>query len=96
LIRTRFGARRVQGCWRGRWPRPAARRHVVEVGRELTAREVAGATIHKAGAPFGRAERMAPPFPSDPHYDAKAWKICQARRGPGLALFWNVTGPAQP
>jgi hypothetical protein len=83
-------ARGLAAAW------PAARRHVVEVGRALTPEAVAGATIHKAGAPFGRAERDAPPFPSDPHYDAKAWRICQARRGPGLALFWNVTGPARP
>jgi hypothetical protein len=75
------------------WPR--ARRHVVEVGRTLEPAEVAGATIHKAGLPFSKALKERPPFPSDPHYDAKAWRICKARRGAGLVLFWNVTGPAR-
>ena len=56
--------------------------------------DVLGATIHKAGIPFSKALKEKPPFPSDPHYDAKAWKICKARHGAGLVLFWNVTGPA--
>ena len=30
------------------------------------------------------------PFPADPHYDAKAWELCVAMRGPGQVLFWNV------
>lgn len=76
------------------WPK--ATRHVVEVGRTLSADEVAGAKIHKAGIPFSKALKERPPFPSCPHYDAKAWRICKARRGPGLVLFWNVTGPATP
>lgn len=73
---------------------PHARRHVVQVGRELTSADVAGATIHQSGMPFDRACRAAVPFPSDPHYDAKAWQIAKARRGAGLCIFWNVTGPA--
>lgn len=73
---------------------PNARRHVVEVGRTLSPIEVAGATIHKAGLPFSKALKEKPPFPSCPHYDAKAWRICKARHGAGLVLFWNVTGPA--
>ena len=32
------------------------------------------------------------PFPSDPHYDGKAWEICQSRKGRGKILFWNVMG----
>jgi len=75
---------------------PNARRHVVEVGRALSASEVSGATIHKAGMPFSKALKEKPPFPSCPHYDAKAWRICKTRRGAGLVLFWNVTGPACP
>lgn len=74
------------------WPR--ARRHVVQVGRTLAADEVAGATIHVHPLAFGQECRSMPPFPSDPHYDAKAWEIAKARRGPGLVLMWNVTGPA--
>lgn len=75
---------------------PEARRHVVQVGRKLEASEVAGATIHEAGMPFSKAIKAQPPFPSCPHYDAKAWQICKTKHGPGLVLFWNVTGPACP
>ena len=75
---------------------PDARRHVVEVGRKLSTDDVAGASIHEAGLPFSKALKERPPFPSCPHYDAKAWRICKARRGAGLVLFWNVTGPACP
>lgn len=73
---------------------PMARRHVVQVGRALTPEDVAGATIHVHPLSFGQTCRSQPPFPSDPHYDAKAWEIAKARRGAGLVLFWNVTGPA--
>ena len=73
---------------------PSARRHVVQVGRELSPEDVAGARIHIAPLAFGAEAKSAPPFPSDPHYDAKAWAICAAHKGPGKVLFWNVTGPA--
>jgi hypothetical protein len=76
------------------WPR--ARRHVVQVGRALTNTDVAGATVHVYPASFGREGVPPSAFPSDPHYDAKAWEICTARKGPGRVLFWNVVGPAQP
>jgi hypothetical protein len=75
---------------------PSARRYVVQVGRALTADEAAGATIHVYPLPFGREAEAKPPFPSDPHYDAKAWELCVARKSSGRALFWNVAGPAQP
>jgi hypothetical protein len=75
---------------------PTARRHVVQVGRALTPAEVGGATIHIYPAPFGREAKIKPPFPSDPHYDAKAWEQCAARKGAGRVLFWNVAGRAQP
>lgn len=75
---------------------PNARRHVVQVGRALRPKDVAGATIHKAALPFSKAIKGQPPFPSCPHYDAKAWQICKARHGAGLVVFWNVTGPACP
>ena len=74
---------------------PHARRHAVQVGRALSARDVAGAALHIHPAAFGAAARSRPPFPSDPHYDAKAWEVCRALKGPGRVLFWNVTGPAE-
>lgn len=81
-------ARALAAAW------PGARRHVVQVGRKLEKSEVAGATIHEHPRAFGQEAKTKPPFPSDPHYDAKAWEIMKARRGPGLVLMWNVTGPA--
>jgi hypothetical protein len=74
------------------WPK--ARRFVVQVGRELTAKDVDGASIVVSPRKFTETARSPPPFPSDPHYDAKAWEIAKARRGAGLIVFWNVTGPA--
>jgi len=74
---------------------PNARRHAVQVGYALTKEEVAGATIHVHPLTFGREGRVRAPFPSDLHYDVKAWEICTARKGPGRVLFWNVTGPAR-
>ena len=75
---------------------PNASRHVVQVGRKLSANDVAGAKIHEYPKPFGWAIKKQPPFPSDPHYDAKAWEYCMKHKGSGVVLFWNVTGPAEP
>lgn len=72
---------------------PSAKRFAVQIGRDVSAREVAGATIIKHPLRFGDCAKSRPPFPSDPHYDAKAWEICSQRASKG-ALFWNVTGPA--
>jgi len=76
---------------------PNAIRHAVQVGRALSPRDVAGATIHIYPRKFGQEARISAPFPSDPHYDAKAWEICAANANPNsTTLFWNVSGPAQP
>ena len=75
---------------------PNASRHVVQVGRALSPNDVAGATIYKYPKPFKWATKNLPPFPSDPHYDAKAWEFCLAHKESGSVLFWNVTGPARP
>jgi hypothetical protein len=76
------------------WPK--ARRHVVQIGRELSPREVAGAKIHVYPRKFGERAAIGAPFPSDPHYDAKAWEFCVAMRGPGNVLFWNVAPLPRP
>lgn len=73
---------------------PKAKRNVVQVGRHLSPGEVAGAEIHVYPRPFGDTADLVPPFPSDPHYDAKAWEMCRLLCSDGLVLFWNVTGPA--
>jgi len=76
------------------WPR--ASRHAVQVGRELAPKDVADATIHVYPRPFADVAKALAPFPSDPHYDAKAWETMTARTGPGRVVFWNVAGPARP
>ena len=76
------------------WPR--ARHHVVQVGRELATNEVASAEIHVYPRPFSDVAKAPPPFPSDPHYDAKAWETMTARKGPGRIVFCHVAGPARP
>jgi len=77
---------------RATWP--DAEINVVMVGRKT--RPVSGANHIFFPKPFEWRAKQ-PPFPSDPHYDAKAWQICQSRgKRPGPVLFWNVTGPAKP
>lgn len=83
-------ARGIAAAW------PNARRFCVQVGRELSPADVAGAEIIAYDRGFSAVARTVPPFPSDPHYDAKAWEIAKARRGAGRVLVWNVTGPAAP
>ena len=94
-----------RGLWRRRdqiLEKELARRHVVQVGRELEAKDVANATIHIYTRPFSDVAKTLPPFPSDPHYDAKAWEVLgldprmTAPKGPGRVVFWNVAGPARP
>ena len=70
------------------WPK--ARRHVVQIGRELSPKNVAGATIHVHPRKFTETAARGAPFPADPHYDAKAWELCVAKRDLGRVLFWNV------
>lgn len=76
------------------WPK--ARRHSVQIGRTLSSADVAGAEIHIYPEPFEKKCANSAPFPSDLHYDAKAWELCRNLRGKGKVLFWNVTGPANP
>jgi hypothetical protein len=68
---------------------PHLRLQPVAVGREL---DQVG-PVRPVRAPW-RFEQVCPvpaPFPSDPHYDAKAWAIMPKGEG---RLFWNVAGPA--
>jgi hypothetical protein len=73
------------------WPR--AHHVAVGVGRNIPADKLDGAEFIRFPRPFEFAATQ-PPFPSDPHYDAKAWQIATARRKTGRrVLLWNVTGP---
>jgi hypothetical protein len=76
------------------WPR--AHHVAVAVGRNIPPKDVEGAELIRYPKPFEYTAPQ-PPFPSDPHYDAKAWQIATARRRAGRRLLlWNVTGPASP
>lgn len=78
---------------RATWPKAVV--HAVAVGREIAQEEIPGARIHRYPLPFNKHAPNDPPFPSDPHYDSKAWAMCQRlRRKEGVVLFWNVIGPA--
>ena len=68
---------------------PDAEINVVQVGRKLDLPP--NFKIWEYPKPFSSAARQ-PPFPSDPHYDAKAWEVCRANRQ-GITVFWNVLGP---
>lgn len=72
---------------------PSADLHAVAVGRAIESAEAGRATMHKAPYRFGQVAKSQPPFPSDHHYDAKAWELCVASRPTPGTLFWNVMGP---
>ena len=76
------------------WPR--ANHIAVAVGRDIEPATVGGAKVIRYPKPFEHHALTLPPFPSDPHYDAKAWEFCKLHKKPGArVVFWNVTGPAQ-
>lgn len=75
------------------WPK--AKRNVVQVGRELEAKDVPAAVIHAYPLAFEKLCKATGPFTSDLNYDAKAWEVCQQKKGKGVILFWNVAGRAQ-
>jgi hypothetical protein len=70
---------------------PLAEVHVVSVGHTMKEREIGRAIYHKSELKFDKPVKPedAPPFPSAPTYDAKAWKFIREHASPG-ALFWNV------
>jgi Pyridoxal-phosphate dependent enzyme len=77
------------------WPK--AHHIAVAVGRNIPPDDVGGAELIRYPKPFEAHALTVPPFPADPHYDAKAWEIATARKRAGRRiLFWNVTGPARP
>jgi hypothetical protein len=89
------GSGTLAKAMRRAWPN--AEHHVVQVGHALSSADVAGAIVHVHPKPYRHAlPASASPFPSDPHYDAKAWQVCQVKRARnGCILFWNVMGPAE-
>ena len=76
------------------WPK--AQHHAIAVGRDIPPDKVGHCDLYRYHRPF-EATGKPTPFPSDPHYEAKAWEVAKARYHPSscLVVFWNVTGPAQ-
>lgn len=77
--------RGLQAAW------PDAEFNCVSVGHKMGAKELGRASMFKCAIPFFQpvAAGDAPPFPSAPTYDAKAWAFMKQHAKPG-ALFWNV------
>lgn len=65
--------------------------NVVQVGHGMTEREIGRAKHWKSNREFKQkvSRDEAPPFPSVPEYDAKAWSFIQ-QYGSEDCLFWNV------
>ena len=70
---------------------PDAEVHCVSVGHKMGQKELGRAKMYKCELDFSDsvAAEDAPPFPSVPTYDAKAWKFIKQHASKG-ALFWNV------
>ena len=63
---------------------------LTEIARNRSRHEVAEAMIHVHPRKFRDRVALAAPLSADPHYYAKAWELCLAKRGPGRVLFWTV------
>jgi hypothetical protein len=74
--------RAIQQAWNG----PI---FAVLIGKNLTPAMTGRALQRRAPEDFGEPAVAPPPFPSNPWYDAKAWRFVRAEAKPG-ALFWNV------
>ena len=84
-------SRALQKAW------PDAKHFAVAVGRNIPAKVLGIATQIRYPKPFEAHAMLTPPFPADPHYEAKAWEFCLLHRSKGKrVLFWNVVGPAIP
>ena len=72
---------------------PEAEVHVIQTGHKLDERQQGRAKLWVSPYKFDKPvkESEAPPFPSAPEYDAKAWKVIQENMNRSkLNLFWNV------
>ena len=72
---------------------PKAECHLIQTGHKLSDRQVGRAKLYVSKYKFDQAvkENEAPPFPSAPEYDAKAWKFIKEHADNNKKnLFWNV------
>ena len=66
---------------------PNASRHVVQVGRKLSANDVADATIHEYAKKFGWATKNLPPFPERPSIRREGLRIPLELEAQGCRAF---------
>lgn len=69
---------------------PDVPRFVVQVGHRLTPYEAAFGTVIVYPKKYAYQETAEPPFPSDPTYERKAYKIMLDHIGGARATFWNT------
>tara|TARA_B100000900_G_scaffold410463_1_gene428311 strand:+ start:404 stop:1171 length:768 start_codon:yes stop_codon:yes gene_type:complete len=67
--------------------------HVIQTGHKMNERQIGRAKLWETKYKYDKPvkEKEAPPFPSAPEYDGKAWKIIQENMDKNkVNLFWNV------
>lgn len=72
---------------------PKTRFYAVQVGMPI--KNPGKAKIYQHPKKMDKPLKLETPFPTCPHYDMKAWQVCQEQKGPGKILFWNVMGPPE-
>ena len=62
---------------------PESEVHVIQTGHKLDERQISRAIFHKSPYKFDQPVKAeeAPPFPSAPEYDAKAWESNTGKYG---------------
>ena len=72
---------------------PESEVHVIQTGHKLDDRQIGRAKLWETAYKYDKPVKAdeAPPFPSAPEYDAKAWKVIQENMDNSKTnLFWNV------
>ena len=60
---------------------PESEVHVIQTGHKLDERQIGRAKLWETAYKYDKPVKLseAPPFPSAPEYDAKAWKVIQEK-----------------
>ena len=72
---------------------PESEVHVIQTGHKLDDRQIGRAKLWETAYKYDKPVKAneAPPFPSAPEYDAKAWKVIKENMDNSKTnLFWNV------
>jgi hypothetical protein len=70
---------------------PDAKVFAVQIGHKLTRQEAGRAKVYVSPYKYDQPVKTedAPPYPSEPYYDAKLWSFVKKHGSKG-ALIWNV------